>query len=762
MCSSGNNTKVQLALTEQTKFSDLFPYPVDMARYDLLLRTLPVPESIPVVESGQMSGNITRDALICGNDYFVDNNERHLKMFISHARWLVDQEQYTGDDASGWPVTIPFNTDSAGKRCLSALVQGQAVSVLVRAYALTGEAIYLDVARRAYHTFERDILDGGISTPVTGNGVYFEEYAVYPAAHMLPGMVFAMLGLADYLKLGEDTNGATLLRRSHESLHRLLPELDAGYWTRSDLLRRHLTSTPQHELQTSLLQTLSLCLHCDECAALASRWKGYGQRKLTRLHSQAVRRGVAIAKKSWRPLQNILFKRKTSVKKQEGGRLRVYVPITAFPVTGGMRTVIASIAHVTRDIWHMEYLTPFAGPNPEKLPIHCFGLPARVSWLMAPWQFPSVWLYMLAGAKKLISLLRHSREYALILPQDGVYTAAFAALIARLAGIRVVCMDYGNLTLLHNLAYRRERLEALATKKPLERAFGPLLFMCYWPSLAFFAWLSTRLVDHFLIAGVEGDGIEAVYCDKLGVPRSRVTRYAYMIDLDRHPVYNAAERARKREQCDIPVDALVITMICRFGPEKGVDIALASISQVLTGVSPEQRARVRFVLAGNGPLKEQIEAEINARGLYGVCKMWGEASPEDVVTLLGVCDIFLHTSTRGAYYSVTMLEAMASGCAIVASNQPPLNTQLLADGRGIIVPVGDAAKTAEALVCLLTDLRQGREMGERAREYIAVWHSPETLKRVLVRASCWSELDRVLQLNRDIKMKMGEKAHWNL
>ena len=76
-------------------------------------------------------------------------------------------------------------------------------------------------------------------------------------------------------------------------------------------------------------------------------------------------------------------------------------------------------------------------------------------------------------------------------------------------------------------------------------------------------------------------------------------------------------------------DALVITMICRLAPEKGIDVALESISQALTELPPEQWTRVLFVLAGEGSLREQIEADIKARGLHNNCRIWGEASPEE-------------------------------------------------------------------------------------------------------------------------------------
>ena len=754
-----------MTLTDESQFVHEWAYPVDMAIFLKLKQSKSDAENVSCPTDEQMDSPIivTRYALICWNNFIAVNNEQQRASFLAQACWLVAHEQRLTGNVSCWPVSLPVAYGLPARQCLSALVQGQAISVLVRAFALCGESDFLDCAKRAIRAFERDILDGGVSTPMPGNGLYFEEFGAYPASHTLEGMIFSMLALGDYLKLQEDAGLMSLFARAHDSLHRFLHEFDTGYWTRVDLLHRRLTTRYQHQQQVYLLGMLAQTMHCEECANVATRWHRYSQCVVSRTRRHMMHGVSSISEFCLRPLQQLLFSRDSTSRSQvmstlaKQEPLRVCVPITAFPVAGGMRTVVSSIADVTREIWYMEYLAHHVGPNPEQLPIHDFSVPVKTFRFVAPWQFPAVWLYALTGVRSLVRLLRRNGQYALILPQDGVYTAAYAACVARLAGIRVVCMDYGNLTLLYNPTYKNERHEAFAGRNWFYRTIGPALLKCYWLSLAFFTWVSTHLVDHFLISGVEGDGIEDLYCDKLGVPRSRITRYAYMVDLKRHPMLDAREKARKRLECGIPTDAQMITMICRFAPEKGVDIALESISQTLASLELEQRGHLVFVLAGKGPLQEQIEEQIDALGLRDVCKLWGEATPEDVVTLLGICDIFLHTGTRGAYYSMTLLEAMASGCAIVASNEPPLNTQLLADGRGVVVPAGDAGQTARALVSLLRDETRVRQMGASARNYVARYHSPNALKRVLQRATHWSELDVILCSEKSLELTLANE-----
>jgi glycosyltransferase involved in cell wall biosynthesis len=206
---------------------------------------------------------------------------------------------------------------------------------------------------------------------------------------------------------------------------------------------------------------------------------------------------------------------------------------------------------------------------------------------------------------------------------------------------------------------------------------------------------------------------------------------------------DAATRAYTREKIGIPGDAIVITMICRLAPEKGLDIALEAITRALPLLSPERRARVRIIIAGDGPMRKAFEEDAHKRGLSETCVFTGEASANDVISILGISDIFLFTSRRAAGYPLGILEAMASNCAVIASSEPLANSRMLAEGRGIVVPTGDAEQTAVALVGLLSDPALCREMGQKARDYVAIHHSAERLQRVLMRVTHWSALDEL-------------------
>lgn len=734
---------VQLADTDYC--FHLSSYPIDMSSYLTLPHCAFDAVGIPYHRNSPVDhpNIIAHYALALWNQYLAPRDEYHSKAFLVQANWLVIHETRIGIDAGGWPITLSLPDVNTEGPWLSALTQGCAISVLVRAYQLTHERAFLEIASRAARTFHLDILDGGVSALVGKDGIFFEEVAVYPANHRLKGFIFGLFGLYDYVELTGDTQFETLISRSHTTLHNLLSEFDIGFWTRSDLLDRHLSSRAELALHISLLDALARHSSCDHCAALALRWKNYQQHLGSQLRYFVISRCNHFGHVLWSRIRTRLFRERSSRRIYGPIRqdfLSVCIPITAFPVTGGMRTVLSRIALVTKDIWQLEYLTQYVGSDTDGLIIHRFG-----TRKMASSQFPAVWLYTLAGFWKLVSLLRGGANYDLLVLQDGIYTAAFGGLVAKMAGIRSVCIDHGNLGLLKSRAYRSERIQAIAIENWSwsRRLLARLQYAFYWPSLSILARFGACFVDHYFIPGVAGDGVEAI-CKSLGVHSSRITRFANMIEIERHVIPNVTLKAETREKYGIAADSIVIAIICRLAPEKGLEIALEAISHAFSALSPDIAKRVRIIIAGDGPLRRQIEEKINLRGLNHACLLWGNASKEEVITILGVSDIFLFTSWRAAGYPLAVLEAMASGCAVVASTESLANEEMLNGGRGVVLPVGDVEGTGKALVRLMSDPELRQQMGSLARNYVAVEHSPNMFRRSLMRVTYWARLNELL------------------
>lgn len=261
--------------------SELSPYPIDM--WPLLALPYGTLDEAGVFYSeahgpfpaAYHPTDIAQYALARWNAYLATGDEQHRQAFMIQAQWLVEHEMSLADGMGGWPFPFANHDYYASEPWLSAMTQGEGISVLVRACRLTGDDAFLQVAHRAVRTFELDIRDGGVSASVGEDGVFFEEVAVYPAAHILNGYLFALFGLYDYVALTNDTRIAALIRRSSATLHMLIEGFDTGYWSRYDLLFQHLAPRFYHALHITLLEVLAQYSGCKHCVTLAARWSGY-------------------------------------------------------------------------------------------------------------------------------------------------------------------------------------------------------------------------------------------------------------------------------------------------------------------------------------------------------------------------------------------------------------------------------------------------------------------------------------------------------
>src|SRR5262249_34326771 len=151
---------------------------------------------------------------------------------------------------------------------------------------------------------------------------------------------------------------------------------------------------------------------------------------------------------------------------------------------------------------------------------------------------------------------------------------------------------------------------------------------------------ATHCADHFLPAG---DDVAEAYVRRYGVHPSRITRFPFLVDVDRFTPIDDATKIQRRAQYGLVADAIIVTMVNRLALEKGLDVALRGMSEALQMLPSEARARVRMIIAGDGPLRAEVETNVRRYGLDTICALVGEVPPDGVSQLLGISDIFLYT-----------------------------------------------------------------------------------------------------------------------
>ena len=183
------------------------------------------------------------------------------------------------------------------------------------------------------------------------------------------------------------------------------------------------------------------------------------------------------------------------------------------------------------------------------------------------------------------------------------------------------------------------------------------------------------------------------------------------MDLRPHDEARAAAPARRELGC--PANACVILSVARLVAEKDHATLLAAFRQLA-----ERDPQVRLWLAGDGPLRATLTAQVERWGLAERVVFLGFRA--DVPRLLAGSDLLAITSLREGLPNVA-LEAMAARRPVVATAVAG-TPELVKDGEtGLLVPPGAPAALAGALASLAADPVRRHQMGERGRRRVEQW-----------------------------------------
>jgi glycosyltransferase involved in cell wall biosynthesis len=188
--------------------------------------------------------------------------------------------------------------------------------------------------------------------------------------------------------------------------------------------------------------------------------------------------------------------------------------------------------------------------------------------------------------------------------------------------------------------------------------------------------------------------------ERFGWPAAKIEVVCNAVDLDR---FDVGAQPGLREDLSGAKDLPLVLTAARLDEQKGHPTLFRAAAEI-----PD----ARFVLAGDGPLRAELEAEAARLGVAERVLFLGRR--EDVPELLAASDVFaLPSLYEGS--SLAVLEAMAARRAVVSSAIGGTE-ELIADGEnGLLVPPGDADALAAALRRLLADRSLRDDLAARAR-----------------------------------------------
>ncbi len=198
------------------------------------------------------------------NDKFLTKFLKISDWFVSNqvdGKWLYHYDDIVSNLKSGW---------------ISAMAQGQAISVLIRAFQTSGKTEYLECAERAIMPLGKTISEGGVVHEFDAENWWFEEYpSPQNPSHVFNGHVFCLFGIWDLFRVTRNKKHLELFEKGVNSLASQILHYDTGYWVTYDQKFRYLINASYLNLQIRQLEVITSIREEPIFTEYITKWKSY-------------------------------------------------------------------------------------------------------------------------------------------------------------------------------------------------------------------------------------------------------------------------------------------------------------------------------------------------------------------------------------------------------------------------------------------------------------------------------------------------------
>lgn len=212
----------------------------------------------------------------------------------------------------------------------------------------------------------------------------------------------------------------------------------------------------------------------------------------------------------------------------------------------------------------------------------------------------------------------------------------------------------------------------------------------------------------------------------LGVPEERIRKVTPGLDLQQFRQPGESDRARRRLGLG---DGPVLLTLARLAERyKGHDVVIRAFPLIRAKVP-----RVRYVIAGDGPLRPFYARLARTLGVDDAVVFTGPLEGQDLNDLYAAADVFIMASRESRIaggaegFGIVFLEASAMGKPVIAGRSGGIPDAVAEGVTGLLVNPTDIQEIADAVVALLTDRERARTLGENGRRRVLAQFRPEKI-----------------------------------
>lgn len=229
-----------------------------------------------------------------------------------------------------------------------------------------------------------------------------------------------------------------------------------------------------------------------------------------------------------------------------------------------------------------------------------------------------------------------------------------------------------------------------------------------------------RFVDRYITIS---QALQEYCAEAEGIPKSKMVAIHYALD----SISLNGDRTVKmiRSDYNVPSDSFLLVIIGRLIEVKGHKYLFEAIREV-----KERGKNVRLLVVGDGALRHSLEQAVVELGIRQEVSFLGFRT--DVCGILLASDLFL-LPTLGEGFGLVLLEAMAAGKPIVASNVTSIPEVVVNGETGLLVPPRDSHALAEAIDRFLGEPELRGKMGEASRQRVKEYFPVEKMVNATVK-----------------------------
>ncbi len=208
------------------------------------------------------------------------------------------------------------------------------------------------------------------------------------------------------------------------------------------------------------------------------------------------------------------------------------------------------------------------------------------------------------------------------------------------------------------------------------------------------------------------DAVNENLINYFGVDKDRVSLIYNGIEVKKFlKDFSEEEKYKLKDKFGVKRDYSVIGMIARFTPDKGHDVLLYALYEIL-----KEKPNVQLVFVGDGDKKQDI-VKLSQR--LNLTENVVFVKPQiSTVNSLAIMDVFMFTPKRREGLGLVLLEALASGKPVVATDVGGVSSIVENNVNGFLVESSKPALLAESVLRLLKDKALYARMAHSGREIV--------------------------------------------